>query len=41
MKTILILVDGMRPDSLVDIPQVEDMKKKDMFVFLKITNLNL
>ena len=28
MKVLLILVDGMRPDSLVDIPQVEEMKKK-------------
>ena len=28
MKVLLVLVDGMRPDSLVDIPQVEDMKKK-------------
>ena len=28
MKVLLILCDGMRPDSLVDIPQVEEMKKK-------------
>ena len=28
MKVLLILCDGMRPDALVDIPQVEDMKQK-------------
>ena len=31
MKVLLILVDGMRPDSLVDIPQVEEMKKKTAY----------
>ena len=25
-KVLLILVDGMRPDALADIPQVEEMK---------------
>lgn len=28
MKVLLILADGMRPDALADIPQVEEMKKK-------------
>lgn len=28
MKVLLILADGMRPDSLTNIPQVADMKKK-------------
>lgn len=28
MKVLLILVDGMRPDALHDIPQVEEMKKR-------------
>ena len=27
MKTVLILVDGMRPDGLQDIPQVQNMQK--------------
>lgn len=31
MKVLLILMDGMRPDSLVDIPQVEEMKKRSSF----------
>ena len=26
-KVLLILCDGMRPDALKDIPQVEEMKK--------------
>jgi len=28
MKTIVILVDGMRPDSLINIPEAQDLKKK-------------
>ncbi len=28
MKIILILVDGMRPDALIDVPEVEKMKTK-------------
>lgn len=28
MKVLLILADGMRPDALTDLPQVEEMKKK-------------
>lgn len=28
MKVLLILADGMRPDALADLPQVEEMKKK-------------
>lgn len=28
MKTLLILVDGMRPDALADVPQAQEMMKK-------------
>ena len=28
MKVLLILADGMRPDALANLPQVEEMKKK-------------
>lgn len=31
MKVVLILVDGMRPDALVDIPEVERMKEKSSY----------
>ena len=31
MKVLLILVDGMRPDALVNIRQVEELKKKAAF----------
>lgn len=27
MKTVLILVDGMRPDGLQDLPQVQKMQQ--------------
>ena len=32
MKAIIILVDGMRPDALVDIPEVEKMKAESSYI---------
>ena len=37
MKVLLILVDGMRPDSLTNIPQVAEMKKKAAWTMIGTT----
>ena len=31
MRTLLILVDGMRPDALTDIPEAQKIKKESAF----------
>ena len=31
MKTVLVLVDGMRPDSIIETPIAQDMMKKGSY----------
>ena len=37
MKIILILCDGMRPDALSNIPQVQEMKQKASYTMTATT----